>query len=120
MKIRAIDAEGDWEFGKGLSNYKIDQEAVKENIQTRLLEWQGDCFFAADAGIDWKNRIEKNQQDLLEAEVKSMILKSEAVVSLQSLAVVFLNRTLTVSYAILTLFSESIQRVIIKEDIANG
>lgn len=118
MKIRAIDADGDFEFGKGLASYKTKQDALIQSIKTRLLEWVGDCFFAADAGIDWNNRIgEKDEGSLLDQEIKSLIVRTEGVVQISDLAVVFSNRVLSVSYEILTIYSPSAQRIILREEI---
>jgi len=111
-KIRAIDANNDWEFGQGLGSYRADQEGLAQNIKTKLQEWVGDCFFAADAGIDYNTRLNPNQQNLLEQDVKSLILKVEGVVELTTLSVVFANRTLSMSYSIRTIYSPSIQNLI--------
>lgn len=112
MKVRGIDANGDFTFGQGLSDYKTDQEAVKQQIKTRLLEWVGDCFFAADAGIDWATRLNPNQQNLLEQDIKSIILKTVGVVELITLSIVFTQRVLETSYVIRTIYSPSVKRLI--------
>lgn len=114
-KIRAIDADNDWEFGQGLSSYRIDQEGLAQDLKTRLQEWVGDCFFAASSGIDYNTRLNPNQQDLLEQEAKSLILKTEGVVELIDLNVVFSNRILTMNYSIRTIYSPSIQALIVDQ-----
>lgn len=112
MKIRAIDNDGDWTFGQGLSSYKSDQDALKQNLKTRLMEWVGDCFFAASAGIDWATRLNPNQQTLLMQDVRSLILKTEGVVELIDLDFSFENRTLTMNYSIKTIYSPSVKALI--------
>ena len=74
MKIRKLDGLHDWTFGAGKQNYAVDEIAVEENIQTRVLSWQGDCFFALQEGIDWRNLLDKNQQENIELAVAEMIL----------------------------------------------
>ncbi len=53
MHIRAIDSENDWQFGKGLQSYKYKNNAIMQNVKTRLLSFLNDCWFDMEAGIDW-------------------------------------------------------------------
>lgn len=55
MKVRAIDENHDWIFGKGLQGYKTGRKAVEQRIVTHLLSFYYDCFFDLEFGIDWKN-----------------------------------------------------------------
>lgn len=109
MIIRALDANGDFTFGKGKSSYKKDLAALKQDLKTRLLSWVGDCFFDAGAGVDWNSRLGKRSQlkPLIE-EVRTVILKTEGIT--QVLNIDFdLNsdRNLTLNYSIKTVFGET-------------
>ncbi len=112
MIIRKINGENDWTFGKGLSNYATNEEAVAENIKTRLLSWVGDCFFAPNEGVDWKSRLDIGQQAALEQELRAVILQSYGAVGINSVNVNFSGRTrlFMVQYDITTFFSSSFQR----------
>ena len=110
MIIRKIDpATRDWQFGKGLASYAMNEDAINENIKTRLLSWVGDCFFAAAEGIDWKSRLDSGQQQNLSDEVSAMIMKSFGVVAVNSVQLIFdgNNRLETLLYNIDTIFSSS-------------
>ena len=111
MIIRSIDATNDWTFGKGLGNYSTQESAIEENIQTRLLSWVGDCFFALPDGVDWKNRLDVGQQDLILDEIKTVILQSYGVVAVNSVTGVFngATRLFSITYNIDTIFSSSFQ-----------
>lgn len=110
MIIRALDANGDWEFGQGINSYKTDQEAIIQNINTKISEWVGDCFFNNNAGIDWNNRLGKNQQDQLNQDLKSLILKCYGVLEFISISSVLnTNRECIINYSIKTIFSPSAQ-----------
>ena len=117
MMIRALDANGDWTFGKGKSSYKRQQLALNQNLKTRLLEWKGDCFFDNEAGVDWKNRLAKaDQASPLQEEIRVVILKTDGVAAVDNLDLVFdsISRNLTISYTIQTIYigepiSESIE-----------
>lgn len=111
MIIRKIDGDNDWEFGLGLSDYAKDEEAVAENIQTRVLSWVNDCFFALNEGVDWKARLDVGQQSALLEEVKNVILQSFGVVTIIDVEAI-LNKTTrlyTIRYDIQTIYSPSFQ-----------
>lgn len=108
MKFRNLDNDHDWKFGKGLNDYRRDEEAVKLNIRTRILSWFGDCFFAQTEGIDWINRLGKtNQRTLLEQDLKSIILKTPEVAELISFSTSLVNREFTAEYSIRTIYSRT-------------
>ena len=108
MKIRKLTALNDWSFGAGIQNYATDQIAVAENIQTRVLSWFGNCFFALQEGIDYRNLLDKNQQVNLELAVKETILKSYGVIGIKTLSSVLDTKTrkLTIQYSIDTIFGK--------------
>jgi hypothetical protein len=114
MIIRKLTGDHDWTFGKGLNSFAIDEKAIEENIDTRVLSWVGDCFFALQEGVDWRSRLDIGQQDELVEEVKSVILQSEGVVGVNSIELEFngTTRVATITYNIQTIYSRDFQRVI--------
>lgn len=115
MIIRKIDpTTRDWQFGKGLASYATNADAVSENIQTRILSWINDCFFALADGVDWKNRLEVGQQQALRDEIAAVIIKSFGVVSVNSVDLNFNpdNRLESLTYNIDTIFSPSFEATI--------
>jgi len=112
MIIRGLDQDDDWTFGKGKSSYKSSQLALNQNISTKLLEWKGDCFFDNDAGVDWKNRLEKRSQiPFLQDEIRTVILKVDGVVEVTNLDLNFnsTSRNLTVNYSVKTIYSTEVE-----------
>jgi hypothetical protein len=108
MIIRGLDSNKDWTFGKGKSSYKSAQLALNQNLETRLLEWKGDCFFNNDAGVDWKNRLAKRSQAApLQDEIRTVILKTDGVTEVINLDFDFnsINRNLKLNYSIKTIYS---------------
>lgn len=108
MIIRALDADGDWIFGNGISAYRNKQLALNQNIETRLLEWKGDCFFDKNAGVDWKNRLAKRSQTApLQDEIRTVILKTDGVTEVTNLDLDFnsTSRNLKLNYSIKTIYS---------------
>lgn len=110
MIIRSLDKDNDWVFGKGKSDYKRSQLAFNQHLKTRLLEWKGDCFFDNNAGIDWKNRLDKRSQiPFLRNEIKTLILKTDGIKEVVELDINFnsINRKLTINYNIKTVYSSA-------------
>jgi hypothetical protein len=110
MIFRNLDADGDWTFGKGKSDYASRNQAIGLNIRTRILSWVGDCFFDKPAGIDWWNRLgSKNQRALLELDLRRIILQSDGVTALVSFDTILDNRDFTANYSVNTIYSKEYQ-----------
>lgn len=106
---RALDKNGDWTFGGSLSSYKIRQEAILQNLQTRLKEWKFDCFFALNSGVDYNNRLSKtNQKPLLDQEVKKIIVSTKGVLQLNSFESSVESRRYSANFNVTTVYSSNI------------
>ena len=86
MQVRAIrkDEEGysEWQFGHSLSDYKLEQNQIVQDIYTALYEWKYDCFFALQNGIDWYTRLGyKGQKPLLDNDIANVIQNRKGVLS---------------------------------------
>lgn len=119
MKIRALTSDGDFVFGRGLSSYYTDNNAIGLNIQTRIKAWVGDCFFDVEAGVDWLNRTDKNQQAQLLNELRTILLQSYGVVGVTSVTAALdpVTRAFQVQYSVDTVFSSSFTSAV---SLANG
>jgi hypothetical protein len=108
MKFRNITENGDWTFGSGLSNYTTENQAIGLNIKTRILSWLNDCFFDMTAGVDWYNRIgNKSQDNLLELDLRRIILQSEGVTGIVDFTITNIERAFKASFTIDTIYSKS-------------
>lgn len=117
MIFRAIDGNNDWAFGSGVQSYLRDERAIAANIKTRLQVWLGECFFATEDGIDWRNLLGgKNpaaQQGIV-LQCRTVIVESYGVVRVNSVTPVFApaGRALTVTYNIDTIFSRNVTNTV--------
>lgn len=110
MIFRNLDANGDWTFGQGLSNYAKAELAIDLNIKTRILSWVGNCFFDLPAGIDWLTRLDKGQQQNLVNDLTALILQSYGVVAVNSIGYnLDAERVITVTYNIQTIYTRAFQ-----------
>lgn len=109
MIFRQLDSAHDWTFGKGLSNYAQTEKAVEANIQTRLLSWANDCFFALASGVDWLSLLDVGQQNNMIEAIKSNILNAFGVVGVNSVEAIFdaEARHINITYNIQTIYSPS-------------
>ena len=114
MIIRSLDSGHDWNFGQGKESYLGNNDAVAENVQTRLLSFKNDCFFAMGAGIDWVRLLgSKNTLQEILLTVRSVILASYGVTKVNSISPsVDANRALKVTYNIDTIFTKQISQTI--------
>ena len=110
MKFRNLDTNGDWCLGKGKSDYVDQVKAIGLNIKTRILSWVGDCFFDTGAGIDWANRMgSKGQRELLELDLRRIILQSEGVTGIVSFSTNLTGREFSATYSVSTVYSKDYQ-----------
>lgn len=107
MRVRGLDANGEWLFGKGKSDYKYDINALAQIIQTRLKSFLNNCFFATNDGIDWFNLMgSKNLRDLRLA-VASTILNTEGISTLAEVNLsISADRRVTIEYSVVSVYGE--------------
>lgn len=83
-KVRSIDSEHDWTFGKGNNNYRSGLDAVTQDVDTRLNCFLGDCFFNRTAGIDWFNLLGSKNQVGLQLAISATILNTDGVLRIKT------------------------------------
>jgi hypothetical protein len=84
MRTRALDSQHDWQYGKGRNSYLKDLPALMQLIQTRLLSWKNNCFFALDDGVDWNNYLGMGTKVYLDLDIQRVILQTNGVVRIDS------------------------------------
>lgn len=106
MRVRRIDSNGDWQFGRGLSDYARDDEAIGQNVITRLKSFKNDWFLDVDAEIDWFDLLgRKGTQEEIEREIERVTLATDGVLQLNSLKLTKQIRNVTISMNITTIFN---------------
>ena len=88
---RALDKNGDYTFGSGLSNFLIDSpEAVAQAVQTRLKLWEGEWFLDTTEGTPYVGGIlGKYTQGLADTLIKERILATAHVAGIASYSGVY-------------------------------
>lgn len=114
MILRRLDTLGDWTFGQGKGDYAVGLEAIRQNIQCRVLSWMYNCFFAKNDGIDYSSLLDKGQQNNLSYAIKAQILSSYGVVRIQQMSAIYTPRTrnLVVTYSVDTIYGQALSGTI--------
>lgn len=113
MIVRSLDGNHDFTFGKGKQDYLTEQDAIAQNIQTKLLSFINDCFFDMDAGVDWRRLLgSKNTENEIVLSCRAVILDTEGVVRINSLSSSVQNRQIIVEYNISTIYSNQFQQTL--------
>jgi hypothetical protein len=113
MIIRSLTDSLDWTFGNGIQDFLFAEAAIEENIQTRLMSFLNDCFFAMQFGVDWWNLIGARnpiaQQQII-IQTRQMIIQSFGVVRINSVNATFNanTRALQVDYNIDTVYTRNV------------
>lgn len=106
MIVRSIDLDGDWSFGKGRNDYLSANDAIGQNIKTRLQSFLGDCFFAMSAGIDWFNLLGSKNIIGLQLSIQATILNTTGVTRIVDFSLSLeTNRRLNLQYTVETIYS---------------
>lgn len=111
MRVAGITADGDWTFGSGKASYKVEADAIKQNVATRLRSFTNDWFLDVENGIDWFALLgSRNSLDKLERAVQKSVLQTTGVVSISNFDVVEdrKNRAITINLSYTDVFGELI------------
>lgn len=94
MRVRRLDADHDMTFGNGADDFAADQEAVAQNVRTRLYLIKGEWFLDTGAGVPYVATtgntkgafINDKPRDAHYADsiIKKTILETEGVASLDN------------------------------------
>ena len=104
MLIRKNDENNEWIFGRGRNDYIKNEDALKQNLKTRILSWKNDCFFDLQAGVDWNNYLDIGTKFFLDQNVKQVILQTPDVIKINSYESVLSDRNLTITTNIYTIY----------------
>lgn len=109
MKIRNLDANGDFTFGKGLQNYLTGQAAIALDVRTFVKLWAGNAFWALQEGINWRQYLDRNQQANAQAALQAGILGRNGVVGVNQISVQLDRqaRRFTIKYDVATIYTQS-------------
>jgi hypothetical protein len=108
MRVRKLDAAGDYTFGLGSQNFYVDQVAlVQQKILTGLKLWQGEFFLDTTAGMPWGTKVlGVGTQSLYDAAIQRQIRSTKGVTGIANYGSAFnsTTRQLNVTASVTTMF----------------
>ena len=88
ITVRKLDNNKDWTFGQGLANYQDKDNAISQNVSTRLKSFMFDWFLDQQANIDWFNILgQKNNKQVILNVVKTTVLNTDGVISVSDILI---------------------------------
>ena len=110
--VEKIDGHRSFVFGHGYSDYKTKNYEVAQDIESALLEFQNDCFFALNHGINWFERLGyKNQKEALDNDIYNIVSNRYGVLNIQSFESDVRDREYNCNIGLYTIFSDDIQYI---------
>lgn len=110
MRFRALDSNWDWKFGKGIGSYSGDVQAIAYDVKSKILSWVGDCFFAMEDGIDWKNILgTKDGKEQLDTSIKQIIKDEENITDITFFESTISGRVYHCTVRFKTIYNETIE-----------
>jgi len=90
----------------GKQAYLSNIDALNQSITTRLKQWKGNCFFSTDAGVDWNNLLDIGTQELLNIDIKRVILQTGGVLRISDYSSTIdpVTRAVAISCTIATIY----------------
>ena len=119
MRVRRIDENGDWTFGQGLLNYAKDNEAVAQNVKTRIKSFRNDWILDITANIDWFTLMSsRNNEETILSEVRRVCKATYGVQSVNAVELTNITgndeqlREANISVSLTTIFGDVINDTI--------
>lgn len=111
IKVRKLDSNQDRTFGQGKANYIDYDEAITQNVITRLKSLKGDFFLDIEANIDWFNILgQKNNEQIIKNEIYRVALLTDGVVTVNNVTITKLeNRDATINISVDSIYKNDIQ-----------
>lgn len=110
MKTRTVDKNWDWEFGRGVNDYADESLSIGYSVKMKILSWFRDCFFDANAGIDWKNLLgEKQSKEEIDSAIKKILSTEDGVKDVSFFESSISGRKYNLTARIITIYEETIE-----------
>jgi hypothetical protein len=110
MKVRALDGNWDFMFGKGKQCYATESLATAYDAKQKILSWYNDCFFDMQSGIDYKNLLgSKNGKIELDNSVKKILAVQPDIVEITYFESSVYGRQYHLTARFKTIYGETIE-----------
>jgi hypothetical protein len=109
MRVRRNTPTGDWAYGRSLRDYATGEEAIRQNLVTRIKSFQFDWYLDTSAHVDWFDLLgRKGTQEEIKREVERVAIATDGVVKVDKLELIKLNRQATIHMEVTTIFNRQL------------
>jgi hypothetical protein len=110
MRVRALDNNWDFKFGKSRQDYTSTSLATAYDVKQKILSWYNDCFFDMQSGIDYKNLLgSKGGKDQIDDSIRKIIAVQPDIVELTYFDSAVVDRKYTLTARFKTVYNETIE-----------
>lgn len=110
MRVRTLDSNWDWSFGKSRQCYASGSLATAYDVKQKILSWYNDCYFDMLAGIDYKNLLgKKGGKAEIDASIQKIIAVQPDIIELTHFESSVDNRTYSAIIRFRTVYNETIE-----------
>ena len=106
--VRTLSESNDFTYGNNLSGYRQTNAAIGQQIQCRLNQYLGECFFDTQAGINWLGYMGSKNPVGLNLAIASVILNTTGVLGINTLVFNLDHETriFTINWDVSTVFTK--------------
>jgi len=109
MRVRRVDDNGDWVFGKSSADYMSDSDAISQNVKTRIKSFKNDWFLDVEAEIDWFALLgAKGTKKEIEREVERVVLDTDGVTRVDYIEIIVDSREATILLSYTNIYDKQI------------
>lgn len=113
MRVAGLDKNNDFRFGRGLASYLSDDDAIRQNVATRIKSFRRDWVLNSDANIDWIDLLgRKNSRDKILREIERVTLSTVGVLRIISLDASQKDRDMTIILSFETVYGKHVTDII--------
>ena len=110
MKVRTLDSNWDFNFGKSRQDYAKESLATAYDVKQKILCWYKDCFFDMTDGIDYKNLLgEKGGKEQIDVAIQKIIAVQPDIIELVLFESSVSDRKYTATIRFKTVYNETIE-----------
>jgi hypothetical protein len=110
MRVRALDSNWDFKFGRSRQDYASESLATAYDVKQKILCWYNDCFFDMQSGIDYKNLLgNKNSKTELDNSIKKILIVQPDIVEITYFESSITNRVYHLTVRFKTVYGETIE-----------
>lgn len=110
MRVRALDNNWDFNFGRSRQDYASESLATAYDVKQKILCWFNDCFFDMQSGIDYKNLLgRKGGKQTIDNAIKKILAIQPDIIEITYFDSSVTDRRYSLTARFKTVYGETIE-----------